>query len=308
MRYRRTRPPLLRARDSDPSEGRRLRRLHAAGKLVRLRANVYIAADVWAGLAPADRHLTRAWAIGPDLSRTAVFSHQTAALIHGWALIGGTTDRVHVVDDAVRGVEHRAGVVRHGLGQCPFGTAPARFDGVPVADALTTAVLLALTMEPHVAAVAIDSAVRAGELDVARFEAALPEGPARGSRRARLVAAALDPLHESVGESYTAIRLVEIGLRSVEPQREFRSGRHVDRVDFWLPEQGVVVEFDGKQKYVDPAMLGDRSPQEVLWQEKLREDRLRRRPEVTTIIRVTWWHLVDLDRFLALFRSHGVFV
>ncbi|MFJ3035056.1 hypothetical protein ACIPC2_11660 [Curtobacterium pusillum] len=116
----------------------------------------------------------------------------------------------------------------------------------------------------------------------------------------------LDPRHESVGESFTAIRLIEHGVRSIEPQHEFRTGDRIDRVDFWLPDLGVVVEFDGKQKYVDPDMLGNRSPQDALWQEKLREDRVRSQPGVTTVIRVTWWHLLDSDRFRAVFRAHGV--
>lgn len=308
MRYRRTRPPLLRAPETDPSEGRRLRRHHAAGKTVRLRAGVYLDAHLWADLEPGDRHLVRAWAIAPDLSATAVFSHQTAALIHGWVLIGGITDHVHVVDERIRGVEHRAGVVRHGVSRGSFGIAPVRFDGVPVTDPVSTAVSIALTQEPHIAAVAIDSAVRAGELDVERFEVALPAGPSRGSRRARLVVAALDPRHESVGESFTAVRMVECGVDRIEVQHEFREPGHVDRVDFWLPDLGVVVEFDGKQKYTEPEMLGGRSPQEALWHEKVREDRIRRRPEVRTVIRPTWWHLVELDRFRALFRSHGVIV
>ncbi|MFJ7289612.1 hypothetical protein ACIQUC_14960 [Curtobacterium sp. NPDC098951] len=275
---------------------------------MRLRASVYVATDVWAASEPADRHLIRAWAIAPELSGSVTFSHQTAALIHGWPLIGGITDRVHVIDGTLHGVEHRAGVVRHGA-QSGAGVpdrAPERFDGVPVADAVSTAVLLATTLEPHVAAVAIDSAVRSGQLDVVRFTDALPDGPSRGSRRARLVSTALDPRHESVGESFTAIRLVQLGVRSIEAQQEFRTGARVDRVDFWLPDIGVVVEFDGKQKYGDPAMLGNRSPHDALWQEKLREDRIRMHPGVMTVIRVTWWHLLEADRFRALFRAHGV--
>jgi len=273
---------------------------------VRLRASVYVATDVWKAAETADRHLIRAWAIAPELPGSSVFSHQTAALIHGWPLIGGITDRVHVIDETLRGVEHRAGVVRHGAAGPPPDRAPGRFDGVPVADAVSTAVLLATTLEPHVAAVAVDSAVRAGQVDVDRFTRALPAGPSRGSRRARLVSMALDARHESAGESFTAIRLIEHGVRSIEPQHEFRTGERIDRVDFWLPDLGVVVEFDGKQKYVDPAMLGNRSPQEALWQEKLREDRIRSQPGVRTVIRVTWWHLLEPDRLRALFRAHGV--
>ncbi|WIB13087.1 hypothetical protein [Curtobacterium sp. MCPF17_052] len=112
-----------------------------------------------------------------------------------------------------------------------------------------------------------------------------PLGPARGSARAQLVLSALDERHESPGESFTAIRLVEIGAPETIPQHEFvlPDGRR-DRVDFWLPSRGVVVEFDGKQKYRDPTMIGTSDPAEVLWREKVREDRIRSRPEVRAVI------------------------
>ncbi|MEK6309254.1 MAG: hypothetical protein V4755_00935 [Curtobacterium sp.] len=203
-------------------------------------------------------------------------------------------------------MQHRAGVISHGRLPVPLGTATARFDGVPVTDVVTTAVALSLVCEPHVAAVAVDHPVRCGTLAVEDFCRALPPGPSRGSRRARLVAESLDPLHESPGESFTAVRLRECGVQRVQPQRVFRHDGGTDRVDFWLPDLGVIVEFDGKQKYTDPSMRGDLLAEDVLWREKLREDRLRRQPGVTAVIRVTWWHLVDLDRFRALFRSHGV--
>lgn len=306
MRYHRTRPPIVRAAVSDPSAARRLRRLHAAGKLVRLHARTYIDTQHWRSLSESDRHLVRAWAMAPVLGSSATFSHQTAALIHGWPFVGPLPDRVHVVDPSVPGVQHRAGVVSHGHLPVPLGTAPARFDGVPVTDVLTTAVAVALTSEPHMAAVAVDHPVRCGALTVEDFRRALPLGPSRGSRRAQLVADSLDARHESPGESLTAVRLRESGVERIEPQRVFRHGGGSDRVDFWLPDLGVIVEFDGKQKYTDPSMRAGLSAEDALWREKLREDRLRRQPEVTAVIRPTWWHLVHLDRFRALFRSHGV--
>ncbi|MDY1004863.1 hypothetical protein [Curtobacterium sp. CFBP9011] len=80
----------------------------------------------------------------------------------------------------------------------------------------------------------------------------------------------------------------------------------IRRVDFWISSLGVVLEFDGQQKYVDPTMLAGRDAAQVLWQEKIREDQLRALPEVRTVIRVTWWHLAEPERLRALLRQHGV--
>lgn len=275
---------------------------------MRLRAGVYLARDAWDRLDADDQHLVRAWAAAPALPPEAVFSHLTAALIHGWPVVGPLPDQVHVTVPTIDRTVHRAGVVLHAPGPWPIRASPTRLDGVLVSDALTTASAIARSQPVHVAAVAVDAAVRFGSMDVAALDAALPAGPHRGSRRSRLVLAALDARHESVGESFTAARLVQSGIGSVIPQHEFHHGTITDRVDFWLPELGVVVEFDGRQKYVDPTMLAGRDPGDVLWQEKRREDRIRRRREVRAVVRVTWWHLERLDRFQALLRSHDVHV
>jgi hypothetical protein len=308
MQLHRTRPDLLRAERSDPSRARQLRRLHAAGRVIRLRAGVYLDKQVWDALDTSDKHLAMAWAVAPDLGPTSAFSHVTAALIHGWPLIGPAPERIHVVDWELVGVEHRVGLIRHGIDPAGLCLGPRRFDGVPVVDALGTAMAVARTCDPAVAAVAIDHAVRMKAIDRKGFEEHLPPPASRGGRRARLVATALDPAHESPGESYSSIRLVQLGVTNIHPQHEFFTNGFCDRVDFWLPDAGVVVEFDGKQKYVDRGMLAGRDPGEVLWQEKRREDRIRTRREVRSVIRVTWWHLESLDRFRALLRSHGVLI
>lgn len=299
---------LLRATAQDRANARLLQRQHAAGTLVRLLAGVYIPADEWAALNAAGQHLARARAIAPRLRPGSVFSHLTAALVHGWPLVGSAPDRVHVVDPAVPSIQHRAGLVRHPCAGEPR-TDAAAFDGVPVTAQLDTAIALITSAAPHTAAVAVDAAVRHGTLALDDLRRAVPIRPARGSVRAETVLAALDARHESVGESFAAIRFVQLGLPPCEPQAEFRHrDGAVDRVDFWFPTLGVVVEFDGRQKYVDPSMLRGRDPADVLWQEKRREDRLRALPSVRAVIRVTWWHLLEPDRLRALFRSHGILI
>jgi very-short-patch-repair endonuclease len=67
-------------------------------------------------------------------------------------------------------------------------------------------------------------------------------------------------------------------------------------VDFLLDDEKVVLEFDGKVKYTrtadEPDPFGNRrTPQEVLWHEKRREDRLREMGY--EVVRVTWSELDD---------------
>ena len=44
-------------------------------------------------------------------------------------------------------------------------------------------------------------------------------------------------------------------------------------MDAWYEEAGVALEFDGRVKYADP--WGGRSPADVVWEEKRREDEVR---------------------------------
>lgn len=297
---------LHRANELDRARSRSLQRRHRAGALVRVAEGVYVTTAAWHAMSAVDQHLTLARAIAPTLRPTAAFSHLTAAIALGWPLVGRPPDRVHVTDAQTDRTEHRAHLVRH-AGEPAFDHPVATLSGVPITGALQTAVDLIATVESAVAAVAIDHAVRTEVITIDDFVAALPGPRRRGSVRGRTVAEALDPLHESAGESYTAVRMVEIGLPRPVAQHEFRSadGR-TDRVDFWFEELGVVVEFDGKQKYVDREVLGGRSPDAALWHEKVREDRLRAVPAVRTVVRPTWWHLVDPDRLVSLFRQHRV--
>jgi len=67
---------------------------------------------------------------------------------------------------------------------------------------------------------------------------------------------------------------VGAGLPTPQPQVEIRvDGRRIAVVDAWFDEPAVAVEFDGRVKYTDPWRA--RSPEQVLWDEKRREDELR---------------------------------
>ena len=82
------------------------------------------------------------------------------------------------------------------------------------------------------------------------------------------------------------------------PQLEvLLDGRVIARVDFAWPAEGVVLEFDGKEKYLKYLRPGESVTDAVL-REKRREDLIR---EVTgwTVIRVVWADLADPRRLIA---------
>ena len=90
------------------------------------------------------------------------------------------------------------------------------------------------------------------------------------------MAALASPLSESVGESYSRAAFEFLGFDQPVLQHVFHDGDgFIGRPDCWWPKQRVVGEFDGKAKYVDAAVRGQISPEEVFYREKLREDRIQ---------------------------------
>ncbi len=93
-----------------------------------------------------------------------------------------------------------------------------------------------------------------------------------GSRLLVRVAAAADHRSESPLETQVRLLLVSLGYR-VELQRRIISadGEFVARVDLYLPDLGVVIEVDGRVKYVKDDGSGSA---EALLSEKRREKAL----------------------------------
>lgn len=87
-----------------------------------------------------------------------------------------------------------------------------------------------------------------------------------------------------------------------ERQETFADARGViGRGDFWWPDKRLVGEFDGRVKYGRSNPSG-RPPEDVLWEEKLREDRLR-----AIDLMVARWTTADLRRpepWMGRLRAH----
>lgn len=112
-----------------------------------------------------------------------------------------------------------------------------------------------------------------------------------GVARARRVVELADGRAESPGESRLRLILLDLGFRAV-PQFVVREGgRVVARVDFYLPELGVVLEFDGLLKYRATSRDPAGKSSDVVIAERTRERRIRRLGY--GVGRVTWKELGD---------------
>ncbi|MFZ1286441.1 MAG: hypothetical protein WAR57_05315 [Candidatus Phosphoribacter sp.] len=154
---------------------------------------------------------------------------------------------------------------------------------------------MAATGSVDSAVVALDAAVRQRLCTLAEVAAVVARHEAGcrvGIGRARRLLDLVDPLAESPGESRLRLLLVTLGL-TVRSQVLIHAtnGRPIGRVDI-LVDDWVIVEFDGRVKYVNAA---------VLWDEKRREDALRALGY--EVVRVTWADLEHPERVASLIRA-----
>jgi hypothetical protein len=114
-----------------------------------------------------------------------------------------------------------------------------------------------------------------------------------------------DGLADRPGESISRVSISISGLPSPQLQVRLRgsSGRWYI-VDFWWPEFRHIGEFDGRYKYSDPEFLRGRSPEQALFDEKLREDDLR--AAGNGMSRWTWETAQSPLRLGRLLRAAGV--
>lgn len=113
----------------------------------------------------------------------------------------------------------------------------------------------------------------------------------KGVDRARRSVRLANRLSESPGESWSAVVIDDLGFPAPERQHEIwdRDGL-AGRSDFWWEGSRVVGEFDGRVKYGRESPAG-RAPEDVLWAEKRREDRIR-----ATGVTVARWTAAELAR------------
>ncbi|MGY1848623.1 type IV toxin-antitoxin system AbiEi family antitoxin domain-containing protein [Blastococcus sp. SYSU DS1021] len=251
-----------------------IRRLLSSGTWVRLRRGVHATAEaVRSATTDGTRHRLECLAVLLELDRpTVALSHETAA--HLWELPvprRSTAGPIRLTDP---------GLSRQGRGyritQAPLGPDDVTSEG-PLRVTTTARTLLDVVRRWPLddAVVALDAALLRKRITVQQLTqgaAALQRWP--GARRAARAVALADGRAESPLETRGRLRILGAAFPAPELQVEIRTeGRLVGVVDAWFGAAAVAVEFDGKVKYTDP--WRGRTPAQVLWEEKRREDELR---------------------------------
>lgn len=276
-----------------------LARMTRAGDLVRVRRGAY-AEPAGGDLDPRVAHLRLLEATVAQCGPGAVVSHTSAAAVHDLPVWREHLDRVDVTRDRRGGGSVRRWVRVHGA---PLAAAEiVELDGRPVTSLARTVVDLGCTL-PLVQAVAAGDAALT-RIDRTAIEAVLKGQAGRtGIGRARRAVTLLDPRSESAGESFSRVVFHENRLPAPEPQYRVCApdGRFVGRCDFGWPEFGVLGEFDGKTKYGRLLRKPGQTAEDVLIEEKRREERLRALGWV--VIRWMWADLVRPDPLLSQLRA-----
>jgi hypothetical protein len=200
-----------------------------------------------------------------------VLSHSSAARLHRLEIPDTEPDVVRLTDE----VQWRSGrgyrVARATLPPGDVG----RFLRFQATSPARTLIDCAREWSLEDAVVAFDAAMHARAVDREELTAAVMA--ARHWVGVGVAARALslaDGRAESPLESRGRLRLVGSGLPVPDLQVELHApGGFAARIDAWYEEAAVALEFDGRVKYTDPR--GGRSPGQVLWEEKRREDRIR---------------------------------
>lgn len=268
-----------------------LERLLDRGVLVRIRRGAYAVRQHWATLAPAQRHLVMARAVLRSLPRPAVLGHVSAAVAHGLPVWGADLSHVHVIRRSRRlSARTEAGVIHH---SCALPDEHVcEVDGVLATTLPRTVVDHARSVPFAAGVVTADAALRTGGIDRAELTELLGwQSDWPGSRAAGRVVVFADGRSESVGESRGRVHIHTAGLPRPDLQVEIRddNGMFVARVDFLFDAQRTIGEFDGRMKY--RVANAGQALEDVLWQEKRREDALRALGY--EVVRFTW---DDLER------------
>lgn len=244
-----------------------------SGAWHRLRRGVYVPAGVWAAAAADERarHLLYALAALAVLGPGPVISHASAARVHQLVLPRGIDQVVRLTD---------ADQWRVGRGyRIAAAELPAEdvVQAGPFAATNVARTLVDCAREwPLVdAVVAMDAALHREEVRRADLTATvLAQSHWSGIGNAARAVSLADGRAESPLETRGRLSLLDAGLPCPELQVELHGPRGlVARVDGWYEDAGVALEFDGRVKYDDPR--DGRTPAEVAWEEKRREDRIR---------------------------------
>lgn len=297
--------------DDDPSLSRWLHRAVARGEVVRLVRGVYISREALEPLPLWDVEVLRVCAAATRGRIRQPLCGLSAARVWGVPIL--EDEQVPVVD--ALGWHHRA--TRRVSDVHYWATSDVHAHvverhGAVLTDLPRTLAELGVRSSFERTVTAIDWAIRvrrrpgepATTVDEIRAVAdslALVRGRARLER----ALAFADGRAESPGESWTRVLIHELGFEAPDLQHEYRllDGRNF-RTDFRWASIRLAGEFDGLVKYRAAEKRDGRTVEQVVIEEKEREDAVRSTGD--RMLRCVWADLRDPRRLRQLLEAAGV--
>ena len=257
------------------------------GVLFRIRRGWYIGAEERAQLWPEEQHRAHVIAVARDVTGGAVMSHSSAAVLWKLPLYRIDCVRVHMTMEPRARISSAPDVKRQ-VAELPADDIVV-LDGIRCTS-LSRTVFDLLGVLPREAAVALADAaerkmaerLREWDLDaVTSWRMGLARrlqnaAGSRGIRQAPWVAEFSDGRAQLPGESVSRLQLHRLGFARPELQAPVPGpDGAMYYVDFRFADRDAFGEFDGKDKYFDEAMRSGRTLEQVLFDEKRREDWIR---------------------------------
>jgi len=212
------------------------------------------------------RALALAAAVHRQSTREHVFSHVTAALLHGLPVVGSLS-LVHLVQSSAPGVRDARDVRRHCY-ELPASQVTTQ-QGVFVTSLERTLVDCAMAIPRRHALVIADAALHVGAepAECSRILDSMRGG--RGVVGARWVLDASDAGAESAGETLARFEILLAGLARPHTQLRVEADGYVYWADLGWPEHRVLLEYDGAAKYeangpASSAVIAEKRRQERL--------------------------------------------
>lgn len=279
---------------ADGMTPQRVSRAVSSRELVRLRPGFYVEGSA-RGLPREDKHLLNILAADAALG-SPVFSHASAALVHGLPSWGLPLAKVTVSANSRNPRTHTTRVMKHHSVVLPEDEVTC-IGGLRVTSAARTVGDLARTVGRDASVAVADAALIRKLVVPASLERVLDQSAGlAGVRKARAAMALVDGRSESVAETRSRLTFIDQGLPTPETQVNIfdTHGSRVARVDFLWREFGVIGECDGFGKYFDGADSAELRRR--LGREKDRDAEL-----LALGYRVLHWRWADLEqpRFLA---------
>lgn len=267
-------------------DDRSIRRLVAAGVLVRIRTGAYAHKVDHDRLDAAGRHGLRARAVVQRAGTEVVLSHVSGVPEYDAPTWGLDLTDVHVTRPDGKSGRHEAGVRQH-CGKIDPDDVVERH-GLKVMAPPRLALEVTTVASAEAGLVVVNHFLHCGMVtheELNERYALMEHWP--NTLRTGLVLHRADARVETVGESRALHLILNAGLPAPVPQHPIkdRSGRVIHRVDFAWPELGVFLEFDGKVKYEKHLKPGQRAADVVIAEKK--RERL--------ICELTGWRCIRID-------------